>query len=745
MLQGFASPERLCTTLLGLRAQAEVLLAAEALPGGGRTALLGTPQMLRVVRRAGTAMRAARRATDASAALRANEAAEAAAIASPLDARIGVSITTAREEDDEGGAAEAERRRRRLREEEEEEQQHTRLLLAEVVALLAPAVAPGSADGALALEAMLAPLPPPAALPVAEAAAEQVLQQQLRAALAVEAPHLDASDPFVEKAAQLHAAAAPPGAAVVLLGEPGSGKTTLRVLVARLLAHTHDAATAAAVAAAASREPPPRRGSAAALLAAQAAAKGGGNTIGASVAKAPAFPRSSWRGSAASAHLDSFGGVGGGGGNFGGGGGGRAAGGAAPGAAATAAAQEGGFAQLTVYPGALTADQLFGCLVRRGGGGGGDGRGAQRNGSNDASGGGGVATAATTAGGDGDGDESETDLPPSEREAARRSVAVDPGEQYRRRRRGVVRDQSAVAAHSAAMAHAAPLESGEATDEWRDGLLATLLRGLQQGGRHGGGGADSLDGEQAQQAEEEEGGGAAASAPPSRAASRAASRAGSGRASPVAGGSGGTGGERESPQRNAAAAAAAVAAVRAAPLWMVFDGDVGSQLCEALRGIAGPGSSRRLFLEDGERLRVPARLRLLLEMGDAAHATPALLSQVMIPLPPPPFMRHASSVAPLPLHATLPPLPLLMPSLTAHSPRRLTSSPTLHRPPLAVRGGARAAHRRRLALARARLGRRRGALPARLQARAAEVVRRRRRGRHVADAKGGPAPREPHT
>ena len=58
-------------------------------------------------------------------------------------------------------------------------------------------------------------------------------------------------------------------------------------------------------------------------------------------------------------------------------------------------------------------------------------------------------------------------------------------------------------------------------------------------------------------------------------------------------------------------------------------------MCEVLRGVAGPSSPRHLFLEDGERLRVPPRLRLLLEMGDAAHASPALLSQCAVVHVPP--------------------------------------------------------------------------------------------------------------
>ena len=44
----------------------------------------------------------------------------------------------------------------------------------------------------------------------------------------------------------------------------------------------------------------------------------------------------------------------------------------------------------------------------------------------------------------------------------------------------------------------------------------------------------------------------------------------------------------------------------------------------------GGDGARRLCLEGGERLRLPARLRLLFETSDAAHASPALLAQCRV-------------------------------------------------------------------------------------------------------------------
>ena len=70
------------------------------------------------------------------------------------------------------------------------------------------------------------------------------------------------------------------------------------------------------------------------------------------------------------------------------------------------------------------------------------------------------------------------------------------------------------------------------------------------------------------------------------------------------------------------------------PIWLVLDGDLAPPLCEALGGMVaaagGDGGARRFCLESGERLRLPARLRLLFETSDAAHASPALLAQCRV-------------------------------------------------------------------------------------------------------------------
>ena len=91
-------------------------------------------------------------------------------------------------------------------------------------------------NGAAALDAILAPLPLPMPARTAELSAEMALHNTIKDTMTNEAPHLDATDIFVERAAQLHAALSQPTAAVLLLGEPGCGKTSLRALVARLIA-----------------------------------------------------------------------------------------------------------------------------------------------------------------------------------------------------------------------------------------------------------------------------------------------------------------------------------------------------------------------------------------------------------------------------------------------------------------------------------------------------------------------------
>ena len=78
-----------------------------------------------------------------------------------------------------------------------------RMIVAQLLSLLLSAMPP---NGAAALDAILAPLPLPMPARTAELSAEMALHNTIKDTMTNEAPHLDATDIFVERAAQLHAA-----------------------------------------------------------------------------------------------------------------------------------------------------------------------------------------------------------------------------------------------------------------------------------------------------------------------------------------------------------------------------------------------------------------------------------------------------------------------------------------------------------------------------------------------------------
>ena len=494
-----------------------------------------------------------------------------------------------------------------------------RMIVAQLLSLLLSAMPP---NGAAALDAILAPLPLPMPARTAELSAEMALHNTIKDTMTNEAPHLDATDIFVERAAQLHAALSQPTAAVLLLGEPGCGKTSLRALVARLIA----AEAAGEGGAAAAAAPAPAAQDSTMLSSARAQPLG--------------FPRPSWQGSAAASptlipnlpntSLAEMGNAAV-----------RRASSLAAGAAGHQALAEsgvgeaggggaGGFAQLSVYPGALRDDELFGCLVREAGGRGADeeedmdGLGIEPEKPNRRQ------QAALLS-------EARKELLATARPQSPRTPTVASLKKAGSRGAGgrwggakaslptsprlnIAAVAKAKAASNAKRAEPPPppppMKAGEAetTEQWRDGLLATLLRSLQEQEPPRPARKRSEAAEEADAADATEGGDDEEAA--------AVSRAGS----PVSTAGGGS---------DRAGAAAGGGGAVAAPLWLVFDGELQPALCEVLSGMAAggggaEGGARRLSLESGERLRLPPRLRLLFETSDARHASPALLAQCAV-------------------------------------------------------------------------------------------------------------------